>query len=55
MYLRLYRPRLGFVMTDRGPLPSFLVDVDGVLVHEEHAIPGTNRSIQALRLPTSRS
>ena len=34
---------------------SFLVDVDGVLVHEEHAIPGTNRSIQALRLPTSRS
>ena len=35
--------------TDRGPLPSFLMDMDGVLVHEEHAIPGANSFIQALR------
>jgi ribonucleotide monophosphatase NagD (HAD superfamily) len=27
-------------MTDRGPLPSFLRDMDGVLAHEEQAIPG---------------
>lgn len=27
-------------MTDRGPLPSFLMDMDGVLVHVEQAIPG---------------
>jgi NagD protein len=35
--------------TDRGPLPSFLMDMDGVLVHEEDAIPGANSFIQALR------
>jgi 5'-nucleotidase len=34
---------------DRGPLPSFLMDMDGVLVREEHAIPGANSFIQALR------
>ena len=27
-------------MTDRGPLPSFLMDMVGLLVHEEQAIPG---------------
>ena len=26
-------------MTDGGPLPSFLMDMDGVLVHEEQATP----------------
>ena len=29
--------------SDRGPLPSFLMDMDGVLVHEEQAIPGADR------------
>ena len=33
----------------RGPLPSFLMDMDGVLVHEEHAIPGADRFIKALQ------
>jgi len=33
---------------DRGPLPSFLMDMDGVLVHEEHAIPGADGFIKAL-------
>ena len=38
-------------MTDeaRGPLPSFLMDMDGVLVHEEHAIPGADSFIKALQ------
>ena len=31
-----------------GPLPSFLMDMDGVLVREEHAIPGADRFIAAL-------
>jgi NagD protein len=31
-----------------GPLPSFLMDMDGVLVHEEHAIPGAEQWIRAL-------
>jgi NagD protein len=31
-----------------GPLPSFLMDMDGVLVHEEHAIPGAGQWIEAL-------
>src|SRR5918911_370961 len=34
---------------DRGPLPSFLMDMDGVLIHEEQAIPGADRFIKALR------
>ena len=34
---------------ERGPLPSFLMDMDGVLVHEEHAIPGADRFIKALQ------
>src|SRR5919106_4493488 len=34
---------------DRGPLPSFLMDMDGVLVHEEEAIPGADRFIKALQ------
>jgi len=32
-----------------GPLPSFLMDMDGVLVHEEHAIRGADRFIKALQ------
>ena len=38
-------------MTDdnRGPLPSFLIDMDGVLVHEEHVIPGADGFIKALQ------
>jgi NagD protein len=35
--------------TDRGTLWSFLMDMDGVLVHEEHAIPGADRFIKALQ------
>jgi NagD protein len=35
--------------TDRGPLPSFLMDMDGVLVHEEQVIPGADRFIKALQ------
>jgi NagD protein len=34
---------------DNGPLPSFLMDMDGVLVHEEHAIPGAERFLKALQ------
>src|SRR5918992_1160751 len=34
---------------DRGPLPSFLMDMDGVLVHEERLIPGADRFIKALQ------
>ncbi|MFL6297013.1 MAG: HAD-IIA family hydrolase, partial [Actinomycetes bacterium] len=34
--------------TDNVPLPSFLMDMDGVLVHEEEAIPGADRFIKAL-------
>ena len=34
--------------TDHGPMPSFLMDMDGVLVHEEQAIPGAERFIKAL-------
>jgi len=33
----------------RGPLPSFLMDMDGVLVHEEHVIPGADSFIKALQ------
>ena len=36
-------------MTPRGPIESWLMDMDGVLVHEEHAIPGADRFIGALR------
>ncbi|HEV2873063.1 MAG TPA: HAD family hydrolase, partial [Actinomycetota bacterium] len=35
--------------TDRDPLPSFLMDMDGVLVHEEHAIPGADSFLKALQ------
>jgi NagD protein len=31
-----------------GPLPSFLMDMDGVLVHEERLIPGADRFLKAL-------
>jgi NagD protein len=34
---------------ERGPLPSFLMDMDGVLVHEERLIPGADRFIKALQ------
>ena len=36
-------------MTNRGPIKSWLMDMDGVLVHEEEAIPGADRFIAALR------
>jgi NagD protein len=35
--------------TKTGPLPSVLMDMDGVLVHEEHAIPGADRFLKALQ------
>jgi NagD protein len=35
-------------MTDPRPVESWLTDMDGVLVHEEHAIPGSAEFIQAL-------
>jgi NagD protein len=38
----------------RGPLPSFLMDMDGVLVHEERLIPGADsflKALQAAELP----
>ena len=35
--------------SDRGPLPSFLIDMDGVLVHEKQAISGADRFIKALK------
>ena len=35
--------------TDRGTLWSFLMDMEGVLVREEHAIPGADRLIKALQ------
>ena len=34
---------------DRGPLPSFLMDMDGVLVHEERLIPGADSFLTALQ------
>jgi 5'-nucleotidase len=34
---------------DVGPRPSFLIDMDGVLVHEDDLIPGADRFIKALR------
>jgi len=36
-------------LTDHDPLPCFLMDMDGVLVHEEQAIPGADRFIEALK------
>ena len=33
----------------RGPIRSWLMDMDGVLVHEERAIPGADRFLAALR------
>ena len=43
--------RLGLDMSepDVGPRPSFLIDMDGVLVHEDDLIPGADRFIKALR------
>jgi NagD protein len=36
-------------MPGRGAIKSWLMDMDGVLVHEEEAIPGADRFIRALR------
>jgi NagD protein len=36
-------------MTDHKPVESWLTDMDGVLVHEEHAIPGASEFITALQ------
>src|ERR671931_338447 len=35
-------------MADRREINSWLMDMDGVLVHEQHAIPGADRFIAAL-------
>ncbi|WP_153539989.1 HAD-IIA family hydrolase [Actinomadura macrotermitis] len=36
-------------MNERGPIESWLSDMDGVLVHEGHAIPGAAEFLDALR------
>ena len=36
-------------MTDPKPVESWLTDMDGVLVHEEHALPGASEFIAALQ------
>lgn len=36
-------------MTESHPIETWLTDMDGVLVHEEHAIPGAADFIQALK------
>jgi NagD protein len=36
-------------MTEHRPVETWLTDMDGVLVHEEHAIPGAPEFVQALR------
>lgn len=36
-------------MTQSGPIETWLTDMDGVLVHEEHPIPGAADFIAALR------
>ena len=36
-------------MTDRKPVESWLTDMDGVLVHEEQALPGAADFLQALQ------
>jgi hypothetical protein len=34
---------------ERGAIRSWLMDMDGVLVHEEHMIPGADRFLSLLR------
>src|SRR3954453_6367263 len=34
---------------DEGEIRSWLMDMDGVLVHEEHALPGADRFLARLR------
>ena len=36
-------------MTERKPVESWLTDMDGVLVHEELALPGSAEFLQALQ------
>jgi len=36
-------------MTEPQPIETWLTDMDGVLVHEEHAIPGAAEFIEALK------
>ena len=36
-------------MTDERVIENYLIDMDGVLVHEERMIPGADRFIQALQ------
>ena len=36
-------------MSDSKPIESWLTDMDGVLVHEEHALPGASEFIAALQ------
>jgi ribonucleotide monophosphatase NagD (HAD superfamily) len=35
--------------TERGAIRSWLMDMDGVLVHEQHMIPGADRFLRLLR------
>jgi NagD protein len=53
---RAARPAIGLgALTDHAPaggprqIESWLMDMDGVLVHEEHAIPGADRFLARLR------
>ena len=36
-------------MSDRAPIASWLTDMDGVLVHEGHALPGAQEFVAALQ------
>ena len=36
-------------MTTHAPIETWLTDMDGVLVHEEHAIPGAAEFVEALK------
>ena len=36
-------------MSEHQPIETWLTDMDGVLVHEEHAIPGATEFIEALK------
>lgn len=37
------------LMTTHAPIETWLTDMDGVLVHEEHAIPGAAEFVEALK------
>ncbi len=39
----------GEAMTEHGPIRNYLMDMDGVIVREEHLVPGADRFIARLR------